>query len=232
MSTVATKDVDILNELESLGSEQFRKTYRRHGVLGDQFGVSTANLQKLQKRIKVDHALALNLWRSGNYDARVFATMIADPKQATPELLEEWVNDCDNYGICGYVAGFAGKTAFAVEKATEWVKSDEEWRGRTGWLTLAGLAENTPDLPDQFFEDYLAIIERDIHTAKNYARLAMNSALIAIGIRNDHLEKLTMEATSRIGKVDVDHGDTNCKTPDAADYIQKTLDYRRKKAKK
>jgi hypothetical protein len=62
-------------------------------------------------------------------------------------------------------------------------------------------------------------------------RDAMNSALIAIGIRNSHLEELALSAAQRIGKVEVDHGKTNCKTPDAAAYIRRTLDYRQSRQK-
>jgi len=59
-------------------------------------------------------------------------------------------------------------------------------------------------------------------------RNAMNNALIAIGIRNPHLEKKAIAAAQKIGKVEVDHGETGCKTPDAIPYIQKSLDRKRK----
>ena len=77
---------------------------------------------------------------------------------------------------------------------------------------------------------HLATIEGEIHARKNRVRDAMNSALIAIGIRNDALEEQALAAATRIGKVEVDHGETGCKTPDAADYIRRTLDRRRQKA--
>jgi 3-methyladenine DNA glycosylase AlkD len=67
--------------LEALGTEQARKTYKRHGIEGDVFGVSYANLEILRKKIKVDHDLAQKLWASGNHDARILATMFADTVQ-------------------------------------------------------------------------------------------------------------------------------------------------------
>jgi len=70
---------DLMQELKSLGSEQYRKTYKRHGVQGEVYGVSYAHLGTLKKKIKIDHELALELWKSGNHDARTLATMIADP---------------------------------------------------------------------------------------------------------------------------------------------------------
>jgi hypothetical protein len=60
----------------------------------------------------------------------------------------------------------------------------------------------------------------------------MNGALITIGLRNDRLEKKAMEIAKKIGKVIVDHGGTDCKTPDAAEYIARTKAYRNKKKAK
>lgn len=60
----------------------------------------------------------------------------------------------------------------------------------------------------------------------------MNMTLIAIGLRNAPLRKLALAAARRIGKVEVAHGQTSCKTPDAAAYIANTVAYRRKKSAK
>ena len=103
----------------------------------------------------------------------------------------------------------------------KWTISNSEWIGQAGWNLLARLAMNADDLPEGFFEPYLNIIEREIHTRKNRVKYAMNNALIAIGIRIEKLEKKAIAAARKIGKVQVDHGETNCKTPAAADYIGK-----------
>ena len=66
----------------------------------------------------------------------------------------------------------------------KWSKSKGEWIGRSGWQLLAHLAMNDTGLPDSYFESHLATIEKEVHTRKNRVRDAMNSALIAIGIRN------------------------------------------------
>ena len=71
----------IMAGLRTTGTEQNRKVYARHGVGKKMYGVSYANLKKLKKQIGTDHALAEKLWGSGNHDARVLATMVADPAQ-------------------------------------------------------------------------------------------------------------------------------------------------------
>ncbi|HEX7343423.1 MAG TPA: DNA alkylation repair protein, partial [bacterium] len=81
------------------------------------------------------------------------------------------------------------------------------------------------------FEKFLTIIEREIHRSKNRVREAMNGALIAIGMRNEKLQKQAIAAARRIGKVVVDHGETGCKTPDAEAYILKAAARSKKKSK-
>jgi 3-methyladenine DNA glycosylase AlkD len=211
----------ILEELERLGTEQARKTYRRHGVTGEQYGVLYAPLGKIAKRLKTDHALARELWASGTHDARILATMIADPAAMTGSELDKWIGDVDNYVLADAVAGLASRTPVARKKMEKWTRATNEWIGRIGWGTLARLAMSDTTLTDEDFDRYLQEIERRIHGSKNRIRDAMNMAVIAIGLRDAAFEKKAVAAAKRIGPVDVDHGPTGCKTPDAVEYIDK-----------
>lgn len=227
-----TRTADILAELEQLGTAQNRMIYRRHGIEGEQYGVSYAALDRLKKRIKVDHPLAQELWSSANHDARILATKIADPKQADDALLERWVSDLDNYVLTDALANYAGRTSCARQLMAAWIRADGEWIERSGWLILAHLAMNDSSLPDELLNGYLDGIERDVHAAKNRVRDAMNSALIAIGMRSDAWEKRALAVAERIGKIEIDHGETGCKTPDAIPYIRKARERARKKEKR
>ncbi len=212
---------DLMQELKTFGSEQTRKTYRRHGIQGEMYGVSYAALGMLKKKIKIDHELATQLWKSGNHDARVLATMVADPAKGVA-LLEEWVKDLNSYAICDAVAAFAVQTAIDAKKIEKWMKSTDELTASFGWTLFARLARADARFSDESLENYLQVIERDIHKAKNRVRHSMNSALISIAVRNEKFQKKALAAAARIGNVDVDHGDTDCKTPDAGQYILKT----------
>jgi 3-methyladenine DNA glycosylase AlkD len=182
-----------------------------------------ASLEKLAKRIKLDHELSCELWSSGNHDARILATRVADPCRIDGKTAESWVKDLDNRMIVDAFALMLQGSPVVREKMEKWSSSQDEWRARTGWCLLAGLARDAADLPDSFFEAYLDIIRKEIHGRKNYVRQAMNGALIAIGLRNEALRKKATAAARAIGKVEVDHGDTACKTPDAIKYMEKTL---------
>jgi 3-methyladenine DNA glycosylase AlkD len=210
---------EVMSQLEAAGTAQNRKAYSRHGAREPLFGVSWAVLRNMHKVIRVDHPPAQGLWDSGNYDAMILGTMVADPKAATPRALDAWADDVYCYQLADQVADYAAKTALAPELMARWAESDDEWIGRIGWDVLALLAMAKQPLPDTLFEQQLAAIECDIHSRKNFTRHAMNNALIAIGMRNEHLEALAIAAARRIGNVHVDHGQTSCQTPDAESYI-------------
>ena len=215
-----TRD-ELLIELERLGTEQNRKIYRRHGAKDPLYGVSWAHLGALVKKIKRDHDLAVGLWETGNYDAMTLATMIADPDRMSASTLDAWARRVDNYCLADAFAKLAARTPHARAKAEKWAASKQEWTGRAGWHVIALLAASDKELGDDHFASHLETIERTIHSVKNYTRAAMNSAVIAIGLRSPALEKRAIAAARRIGAVEVDHGETGCKTPDAEAYILK-----------
>jgi 3-methyladenine DNA glycosylase AlkD len=195
------------------------------------FGVSYAEFGKLQKRIKKDQALAEGLWATGNHDARILATMIADPATVSDATLEAWVSQVDSYPVSGALASnLVSRTPFAWDKHRAWIDRSEEWVASAGWQMLAQLAVTDKSIADDLFAAALLRIEREIHQAPNRVRYEMNGALIAIGGRNDHLAAAALPAAARIGKVHVDHGDTACKTPDAIPYIRKMRERAAKKA--
>jgi 3-methyladenine DNA glycosylase AlkD len=213
---------ETMRALEQAGSAQTRKTYARHGVTGAMFGVSFATLKELTKRIGVDHELALALWDSGNYDARNLAVKVVDPARMTSAELDRWATDGGDAPMCSsYVGMVAGEGRFAAKKLAQWLAVRSAGKRLAAWSLLSHLALRDETLADEFFAAHLATIEDTLHAAPNRERYAMNSALIAIGCRNAALKKLTLAAAKRIGVVEVDHGDTSCKTPDAAESIAK-----------
>ena len=217
---------EALAKLQSLKSEQTQKVLRRHGAGDNVYGVRSADLERLRRRIKVDQALAEGLWQSGNTDARTLATMVADPARITSKVIDGWMKDVAflRYPMLLdlFVRNVVSKSPLAQEKLATWLDSIDEWTARAGWVLLAALANAAPaQRNDAEFDVYLARIERDIHTAKNRTKEAMNATLIAIGIRSEGMATKATAVAKRIGKVEIEHGETSCKTPDAVAYIAK-----------
>lgn len=206
-----------------MGTAQNRKIYARHGAGETLYGVSFANLGVLKKKIKIDHPLALGLWASGYFDARVLATMVADPAQATAAVLDGWVKDIHGYSLAEALSRFVATTPLARKKMEQWRQAKQEFTAQVGWDIFALLCMQAGALPDEYVKEQLAYVEEHIHSAQNRVRHAMNSGGIAIGLRSPQMRELALAVAARIGKVTVDHGETGCQTPDAAAYIHKAL---------
>lgn len=214
---------EALTTLQKLGTAQNIKTYRRHGAGKNVYGVSFANLKVLVKKIKADHALAKSLWQTGNCDARTLALMIADPSLLTVSEAEAWLKEADYKLLVDYIAAVVARSQHANRLRDKWMKSKQESPRQAGYAVLCYQLRDAPESVDpSYCRELLATLESQIHSSPNLARNAMNTALISIGVAVPELREATIETAKRIGKVEVDHGDTACKTPDAVEYILKT----------
>ncbi len=197
------------------------------------FGIGLTQLRKLAKQIGRDHKLALQLWQSDVYDAKVVGLLIDDPKQVTREQAETQVEQL-NAGMLSHVFASCdatlAKTPFAFELAVDWMNSKDPVRRRCGYSLLYELSKkNIKGMDDDFLLERIAHIQKTIHSEEMWVREAMNTSLMGIGKRNKTLNKAAVKAAKAIGPVDIDYGDDNsCEPLDVlkhltSDYITKKL---------
>ncbi|MEM7140900.1 MAG: DNA alkylation repair protein [Actinomycetota bacterium] len=220
---------EVMSTLEREGTAQNRKVYARHGAQTPMFGVSYGALGKLEKTIKTDHDLGLALWDSANHDARMLAAKVVDSDAFTATLADRWARDAVCYQTAGAVADVVADSPVARGRCDAWRDRKGEWVASAGWGVLARTCEDEDLWSVADLRELIRQIEEEIHERPNRVRHEMNMALICIALRNAALQRLAMSAGRRIGHVDVDHGETNCTTPDAVDYIEKTVGYRRQR---
>ncbi len=219
---------DVQKFLKENGTAQNRKIYLRHGASEPLYGVSFAYLNKLQKKIKIDHALALKLWKTGNMDCRTLALKIADPEQITIALSEEWVKESGYKVLAGELADLVSRSALAESRMKKWMKSKKEFIRKAGYDILScRLVAGDESLPNDLLP-IITTIEKEVHSSQDLARHAMVMALIAIGIYRPALESRVLKAAGRIEPVKVDHGKTGCKTPEIAPYIERARKHRKR----
>jgi 3-methyladenine DNA glycosylase AlkD len=213
---------EVLTTLKRLGKPQTAAIYRRHGSGDNVFGVLTSEITKLHKKIKSDHALAMELWKTGNAEACTVAVLIADPAKLTRAELNRWIKDGPIHFVGCYLSNLVARTKFGETAMRDLMKSPNEFRRELGYSIFSIRLKNSPSLiGDLEATQTLKTIEKEIHLSPNWARYAMNSAIISIGIFKPNLRDRALDVAKRIGKVDVDHGQTTCKTPDAAASILK-----------
>lgn len=212
----------VITTLRQQGRDKTRAIYRRHGAGEACYGVPYADLKALAKQVKVDQALALGLWASGVHDARVLATMVADPKRIASAVLDGWAGDLSNRILADALAGLAARSPHAAALSERWIASDQEWIASAGWSLLAARASQPSDaLSEADARGWIDTIRTGLPAQPNQVRHAMNNALIALGLRGDSLREAALAAARALGPVQVDHGATDCKTPDAEAAILK-----------
>ncbi len=218
---------EVLSELKRMANPQTQKTWETHGSKGETFGVKIGDMKTIQKKIKRDHELALQLYDTRNSDAMYFAGLISEPKKMTKEQLQHWA-DTATWGMLSEytVAWAATESNFGRELAMEWIDADTEKLQATGWSTYANLVSYKPDeeLDLKEIKKLLARVAKTIHSQGERVKYTMNSFVIAVGGYVLPLADDAIKTGQAIGKVSVDMGGTACKVPDAVSYIMKMAD--------
>jgi 3-methyladenine DNA glycosylase AlkD len=230
---------DIIAELKPLGRDSYKKILLNHGVREPVLGVSIEQLKKIQKRVKKDYQLALDLYDTGIYDAMYLAGLIADDAKMTKRDLQRWVENATSEALCGYtVAWVAAESSHGWQMALKWIDSKKPSIASAGWATLVSLVAITPDakLDLPAVKQLLKRVETTIHQEDDCVRYMMNNFVIALGCYVKPLFDQALKTAEKIGVVSVDVGDTSCKVPFAPDYIRKvakrgTIGKKRKTAK-
>lgn len=215
---------EVMTELESYGDERTKNTLLKHGAQEPFFGVKVADLKKILKKTKNNHALALELYNSGNSDAMYLAGLMADANKVSKAELQDWVKKAYWYYISEFtVPWLAAESAYGFELGLEWIESDKEQIANAGWSALSNVASIKPtdELNVEAYRSLLQRVKKEVHQAPNRVRYTMNGFVIAVGSYIPELYDEAMSVAEHIGKVEVTMGSTACKVPLATEYLSK-----------
>jgi 3-methyladenine DNA glycosylase AlkD len=184
-------------------------------------------MKTIQKKVKKDHKLAKELYDTGNSDAMYLAGLIADEKAVTKEELQHWIEVAQWSMVSEYtVPWLAAESRFGMELALKWIDSPKESIASAGWNTLASLCTIKPDedLDLKALGKLLKRVEKEIKKAPNRVKYTMNCFMIAAGQCVEALTDAALATADKVGKVEVDMGDTSCKVTDAGAYLRSMID--------
>ncbi len=199
-----TSEKTALQKLKSLGNAKNRAGMASFGIETKKaYGISVYVLRALAKDIGTDHALALQLWKSGIHEARLLASFIDDPMMVTESQMERWAKDFASWDMCDQCCGFLfDKTQFAEAKVVEWSNRESEFVKRAGFVLMAALSVHDKKAKDAMFVKFFPIIQRESRDERNFVKKAVNWALRQIGKRNRILNKKAIEIGKKIGQLD------------------------------
>ena len=176
----------------------------RYGIHTSQaLGVSMAEIKRLAKQIGVDHRLAIALWDTGWYEARLVAAMIDDPGAVTARQMDRWCASFDNWAICDTVCfNLFDRTPHAWSKVDQWAESTGEFVKRTAFALLWSLALHDNDASDEMFVRRLPLIEGNAHDDRHLVSKSMSMAMRAIAHRNATLADAVADLADRLALSD------------------------------
>jgi 3-methyladenine DNA glycosylase AlkD len=214
---------DIVDELRLLGNEKTKKSWMTNGAKEPCIGVKVEDMKKIQKRVKMDYQLALDLYDTGIADAMYLAGLIADDAKMTKKDLQKWVENATWGMVAEYtVPWVASASPHGREIALKWMESKDEAIASAGWGTYSSLVAITEDADLDLAEikSLLQRVAKSIHQQPNRVKYVMNGFVIAVACHVKPLHKLAVDTANGIGKVAVDLVGS-CKIPFAPDHIKK-----------
>ena len=195
-----TSTNDILKRLRAAGSTANVVGMARYGIRpAKAYGVATHVIRSIAKELRNNPDLASALWSTNVLEARMLATMIADPLQIPEEEVERWVREFDCWSVCDSACiGLLWKTPFAWRKVREWSRREPEYERRAAFALLAGLAVHDKKASDKQFRAALRLISKAAGDERNFVKKAVNWALRQIGKRNTGLREAAIDTAESL----------------------------------
>lgn len=190
----------ILAHLEALASPENVAGMARFGIRGARvLGVPVKELRAIARETGRSYVLAEVLWASGIHEARILASIVAEPKRVDLAQMERWVADLDSWDLCDQCCtNLWVRTPFARDQALVWSERAEEFVKRAGFVLMAQVAGKDRRAPAELLQRYLARAERAADDERNFVKKATNWAIREIGQRDAELNAAAIATCQRL----------------------------------
>ncbi len=181
----------VLDKLQLLGSESVKEEKKNRFGIEPQnsLGIYQSKLDMLAKEIGKDDKLALALYETGIYEAKLLSAAIFSPKHLTEELMDYFAEGFDSWEICdSFCQKLFVKNMWALHKTVEWAKEEELYIKRAAFVLMAALAVHDKKVPNLVFHVFIPIMIRESVDTRISVKKAISWALRAMGRRNESLK--------------------------------------------
>ena len=200
LSKVSTA-TEVIAHLKTLASEENRQGMKRYGIRVDHaLGISHGEQRRIGRLIGKNHERAFELWASGIMEARLIASITADPKFLTAEDAQAWAAEFDSWDIVDGVSDLFVDCDAWRGLIDEFAADEREFVRRTAFAMMAWSVVHRKKEPDQTFLAYLPIIETYSTDPRSFVRKAVNWALRSIGKRSMVLNAAALETARRLAQ--------------------------------
>ncbi|MBM4474063.1 DNA alkylation repair protein [Rhodococcus hoagii] len=218
-TTPETTVDDVLAELAALEDPKIRAVNERHG---DDHGVNLTALRAVAKRLKTQHALAGQLWGTGDTAARLVAILISRPKAYSAVELDAMLRDARVPKVHGWlVSNVVKKNPHVEELRTAWLADPDPAVAAAGWALTSDRVAKSPEGLD--LSGLLDTIETLMKDAPERLQWAMNECLATIGIHHRELRARAIDIGERLEVLKDYPTPPNCTSPFAPVWIDEMV---------
>jgi 3-methyladenine DNA glycosylase AlkD len=191
---------EALAELRRRATRRTLEGMARYGLPSDHaLGVSLSDIQAIARRLGRDHELALALWPTGVYEARLLCAFVGEPARLTPAQMDRWCRDFDNWGVVDTLCfKLFDQSPHAWGRVERWKTRKDEFGRRAAFVLLACLAAHDKSAPDAPFLAGLRSIEAAATDERNFVKKGVSWALRMIGRRNATLHAAAVALSRRL----------------------------------
>ena len=150
----------IVARLEALADDDvILQKQKKFGIKGtNMLGIYHRDLNAIVKEIKKNSPLAIELYNTGIYEARLITAKIFKPKDLTTRLMEEWITIFNNWEICdSFCMAVFSRNSLAIPKIHEWATREAEFEKRASFATMAGFCSSDKKTENAPFEQFFPL---------------------------------------------------------------------------
>ncbi len=213
----------ILNELKDQSKESVIKIYQKQGVTEEILGVQKGVIRKLAKEIKQNHKLALDLWNTNIYEARVLAIELFDSNQFELNDIKNLIDSTNSIVLLDELTLSIFENIYPrIDILDTWKHEKDLKLLRSAWnAAIANVV--TKKYNEEQLGQLLNAIDKTILKRDELVQYAMNRCVVEIGITNDHFTDQCLTLGERWGLYKDMKVSKGCTSPYIPDWMNAVL---------
>lgn len=188
--------------------------------------IKLGDIKKRGKEIKKDHKLAMELWSTDAYQARLLSTLILDPKLLTQSVIDQLASDMLSHDdqerlqlADWFLANQLMKDRKAVSLMETWEDNPSPILRRLFWYHQARLRW-VGQTPPENSTDLLDSLERKMASAEPDVQWAMNFCAGQIGVHEPKYRSRCIKLGKKLGLYKGERVAKNCTPSYLPEFIR------------
>ncbi len=214
---------EIIEQLKTQSKESVIKIYQRQGIKEEILGVQKGIIRKLAKELKQNHELALKLWDSNIYEARILAIELFDADLFEIADIKRLVDSTDSITLLDELTLTIFESIYPrIDVLDLWKHEKDLKLVRSAWnAAIANVITKKYD--EKQLDQLLLAIDKTILKRDELVQYAMNRCVVEVGVRNSKFTERCLSLGEKWGLYKDMKVSKGCTSPYIPDWMNAVL---------